>query len=875
MEDIYLEHKDVPVEDAALTPVEEPASPDEVSRLGLTMSLPETGALRPTVILGVGGFGRRALQELRCRFLDRFGDMARVPLIRLLYVDVDPESVRAAVRGPRETAFGANEVCHLPLQPVGNYRRRMLEQLSDWLPREKLYALPRSLQTQGSRSLGRLAFADNHLRFLARLRREVQAVSHPDALFHSVNETGLALRDSRPRVVVLAAAGGGGSGFLVDLGYALRRLLQTLRYPQADVTAHVFCGAPEDPATPRAEQANVYATLTELNHFTDPAVPFTAQYSADGPRTVDHGPPFTHVYLVKLAHRGPEALRDALAHLGSYLFHELTTPLGLRLDHHRPASTPGATPFRSFGTYGVWFPRGLLLRQAARAACTRLLGEWQQTGAPTAQAEVEAACARAVADPELRFEAVCGRIQDAAAAAFDGNMSGALTSLLATLEEQSLQPVAQDDPGNWAQSALARVQEWVGTSQHGDADSGWRKSRLGRVLISAIQNLSEEWDQRLAEGAYKLMEHPGGRVAAADAALERLVRFCQETAAAEAVHLEKQVLRTRHAWGQLEQAVEQCYNGAGGFSLFGNRSRRLLRVFMDHLTAFSRQRLVEEVVAAGVQFFNFLGSRLANRLRDLAFCRQRLRHGQESLESMQDDGSAALTPGEPARDPDAPASAEAYWEMMRQSKTARLVLPDGEEDLERAARRFVDGLSADQWTGLDQALQDRVLAALGGLHRACLAGGDVDRLLTEPLVAAAAAFLGDHLPVTDVAEVEFSATAAQRADLPARIRNYFDQAAPLVPGKSTADQPALLLVSTSEAGREFGDEARRAVPEIELVRVPGQADLMFCREQGNLTSEELERTFRACRQAYHGTAVVPTTSPHARFDIQDWVPLDP
>ncbi len=34
-------------------------------------------------------------------------------------------------------------------------------------------------------------------------------------------------------------------------------------------------------------------------------------------------------------------------------------------------------PFRSFGTYGVWFPRGLLLHLAARGACQRILEEWQ------------------------------------------------------------------------------------------------------------------------------------------------------------------------------------------------------------------------------------------------------------------------------------------------------------------------------------------------------------------------------------------------------------------------------------------------------------------------------------------------------------------
>src|SRR5262249_2025968 len=43
-------------------------SGEAVSNLGVTVAAPATGALRPTVFLGVGGFGRRALMELRCRF---------------------------------------------------------------------------------------------------------------------------------------------------------------------------------------------------------------------------------------------------------------------------------------------------------------------------------------------------------------------------------------------------------------------------------------------------------------------------------------------------------------------------------------------------------------------------------------------------------------------------------------------------------------------------------------------------------------------------------------------------------------------------------------------------------------------------------------
>ena len=880
LEDINLEesngHSEVP---SSGEEGEEDVDALERTPMGITMQQPQTGALRPTIVLGLGAFGRRALMELRCRFLDRFGDLAKIPMVRFLYADSDPEAVRNAVRGAPEVALSGNEVCHLPLQPVRNYRKRMLEQLTEWLPQEKLFALPRSLQTQGSRALGRLAFSDNHLRFMARLRRDVQQATHQDALYQSVSQTGLALRDSRPRVYVIAAASGGSSGSLADLGYGVRRLLHQLRHPEGEVTAFLYCGAPQDPATPRTEQANVYATLTELNHFTDPSVPFRAEYGADGVSIKENGPPFHQVYLLQLANRSPEALRDTLAHLGSYLFHELTTPLGLRLDRLRqPASALNGTPFRSLGTYAVWFPRGLLLRRAARLVCARLLAAWQEAGFLKAQPELDAACAAALADPSLQPVQLCTRIQEEAAAAFDGNLAGALTNLLSTLEEHSQQAVAEEDPGNWARQALVRVQDLVGAAPALDNDNGWRSSRLTRALNSVIQQMAAEWDGRLADVAFKLMENPGERIAVAEDGIKRFLAFCEKAAAAQTTQVEHQVRQTQQAWEQLTQAVENCVTGKGGFTLFGSRSRRLLRVFMERLAAFCRQRLSEEVVAAGLHFFHALEGQLSDRLKELVFCRQRLRHLQEHLEAPPADEydlaeTAVASDSTALHSP--PPSAESFWETIRESQTARVVLPAGETDLNASADQFVQTLTPEQLGQIDRALQERVMAELGGLHRACHVTSDLPRYLAGPLVAVAAECLSDLLPVTDVAQVEFSAAAAGAGDPLTQIQTYYERAVPLVCGRDAANQKAFLLAPASEAGKEFAEEAREAVPTLELVRVPGQADLMFCREQGYLDPEDLQRVFGSCRQAYQERAVTPATSPHARFDMTDWMPLEP
>lgn len=926
LEDIQLEG--LPSSDDEWKALPEPsAEPEEpISELGMTVHQPETGALRPTLLIGVGSFGRRALLELRCRLLDRFGDLTKVPMIRFLYLDIDPDEIKAAPRGAADVTFATHEVHHLPLQPVAHYRRRQLDQLNDWLPREKLYGMPRNLKTQGCRALGRLAFCDNYLRLLARLRRDLQQVCHPDAIFQTVSQTGLAVRDNVPRVCVLAAAGGGTSGMLSDLGYAIRRLLHQLRHNDSALTAYLLCGAPEDPATPRAEQANLYATLTELYHFGDPTVPFTAQYGTDGPRIVDQGQAFDATYLLAMANRTPEARQDAIAHLGSFLFHELTTPLGLRLDQRRLGSSNGPTPFRTFGTYSVWFPRGLVLRLAARQACRRIVEEWQaQPGrdssirqrrtlvtdvGPTDTPEVTAVCARAMADPGLLPEALTSRLEDIAARSLEGSPAEALTRLLGSLEDQAQQHVALDDPGSWAKSAVRRVQEWLGPGLSQTSDprvalfqTEWRKSKLNRALEAGADQMAEQWEARLTQATLELMEAPGRRVAMAEAGLQRIEARVREEAEAYKARLLQSAQRVPQAQAALQSALDGCANSNTGFSFFGNRSRRSLRLFLDHLAAFARSCLAEDLAAAVQLFWNRLQGRLAERLRDMTLCRMRLRNLYESL--LDPDIEYALTgdtdPTDSSMSPSPVDSATSFWEAIRHSAaTTRVVLPEGETDLEVVAGRFLAGLTPEIWVQLDQTLGEEVLAPLGGLAHVCMHGGNITRGLLTPMLERLTSRLGEYLPITDVAQVlmDGGPDPEEAQEATATITDCFTRAAPLLGARALTqsgtaraavlrrhagrnDDPAeeapdgFLLTPGSEAGKQFGERAQAVLPNLQLVRVAGQNALLFCREQGALSLEELHRLLQPCRAAYEESAFSPQSSPHARCDINDWLPLDP
>ena len=149
---------------------------------------------------------------------------------------------------------------------------------------------------------------------------------------------GMTLRDNCPRMYILAAATGGSSGMLVDIGYTLRRRLAKMQFPKAPINAFIYCGAPHDPASPKAELANLAATLTELNHFHDPAITFQRPIRrSGGPKIVAQEPPYTSIYLMERENRGPDAPEQCAAHLAGYLVQDLTTALGSELDQVREA----------------------------------------------------------------------------------------------------------------------------------------------------------------------------------------------------------------------------------------------------------------------------------------------------------------------------------------------------------------------------------------------------------------------------------------------------------------------------------------------------------------------------------------------------------
>ncbi len=833
-----------------------------------TVSKLEIGVLKPSILIGVGSFGRRALHQIRSRLLDRVGDLQQVPSFRFLYIDSDSDSLDKIESMTSEAAIEPEQVLLLPLQPATAYRRKQIDQILEWLPREKLYSIPRSMTTEGSRALGRLAFSDNYLKVTTRLKSEFQIAIHPEAMKQSADQTGLAIRDKRPSVYVFASATGGSGGMLLDLGHAIHRVLEKFGIAEAPVTSFLYCGCPDDATAPNLEQANVYATLTELNHYADRDVTFSARYgSAEGPRVEASGLPFSASYVLPIAQRTPESFRDCLSHLSSYIAHELTTPLGQGLeDYRRRSPAMNRTPFRGFGTFGVWFPRGLLLRSAARQLCLRLLKSWASSP-PETPIVAENLVRTVYNDSRLTPEAVQQFIAAESAHGSDGPPLEALGKWLKTVSEQADTAARRGEGANWATAVWDQAKDAVGLEPTTDADSPYRRGRFSRAIDPGLHTAITAWENELGVLLQPLDNLPGPRLAAIDAALEQLASGFDAAARLLEEQLPSLAASRQEAKLAMQSSLDVCQAGSGSFTFFGSRSGRTLRGLAERVKRFVDVRCSEDLAVAAMVFYRRMSERMQSRMQDTALVREQLAKLIGVMESSTAKPRRSPT-GHPSDTGD-----DAVHSTLQVSNTVRVVLPNNDDHLDVSATGMLNHLHPDDYSRLQDVVQRLVLDPRGGLDSICNTTADLRRGLAMPIIEQMTAFLTNLLPTQDVAQIEMASPEAQAGELGKRIETYLKRAVPQIGGPPD-DERTFVLVPATAAGLQYAREVKGHVPKVVTVTLQGTgADLMFCREQGCLRYADLMRFIEPCTEAYEQQSEKLQDSPHSRHDVSEWMPL--
>lgn len=389
-----------------------------------------SGAIVPTLFIGLGGTGKEVLLRLRRKFYERFGTPG-FPCIRYLWLDTDTRNVMA--RGEKideiykAVAFdGSREQIPLLEGKVGSDLMGYLmdkegnPHIHSWLYTEEVrkFGLEIGDGAGGVRQVGRLTF----FRHFSTISGHIAGLLGKDELRQgkSITETQRLLpgakfsEDIQAQVfLVFSVAGGTGCGIFLDVVYFLRQL-QIQKDPSAPdrIIGAVFLPniyysrADQDEVSVRS-YGNAYAALKELEYL-------TLRRRGDADLTIDYpqewikgksgkvqGPPFTAMYITEGINEASvgfdrkelfqmvaeslfldfipgafsEAKRSDYSNVASYLSgeHYYDFPVkGIALSQNF------ARRYASFGMAKLEVPEDLLRRACAAQLAADILKNWNR-----------------------------------------------------------------------------------------------------------------------------------------------------------------------------------------------------------------------------------------------------------------------------------------------------------------------------------------------------------------------------------------------------------------------------------------------------------------------------------------------------------------
>lgn len=229
--------------------------------------------LRPTLIVTVGATANRVAQKIKKQINSLHGSMDNVPSTRILSIDSDRQNLDELRMQHGKSSLSGEEVIETLLRKPEVYRERSKSHLS-WLSRRWIYNVPRTLQTEGLRPLGRLAFADHFETICDRIQTALKQITAPENLAKSADTLDMDPGELAPRVyIVTSISGGAGSGMALDLGYTLKLLMHENGMPAESVSAILLHSNYQRTRDPGLSAANAFAFFTEMRHFVENGYP--------------------------------------------------------------------------------------------------------------------------------------------------------------------------------------------------------------------------------------------------------------------------------------------------------------------------------------------------------------------------------------------------------------------------------------------------------------------------------------------------------------------------------------------------------------------------------------------------------------------------
>lgn len=490
--------------------------------------------LAPVLLVGIGGAAGRVLTQLRRSIHNQFAG-TQLPAVQFLLLDTDSQALSNAVQGDT-VALRPDEVLNLPLRRPQHYRDNS-QQLLHWLSRRWLYNIPRSLRTEGLRPLGRLALADHIRQVGQRIRRAMSQAIDPASIAASSATTGQEFREGLLRVMVVASISGGtGGGMSLDIGYAIRTILQKLGVRESRIVGIMMHSTERDARHSELARVNAYSWLSEFNHFEQPKNAYPGDTSCGLPAHPPGVTAFDQTYLLHLGENldGAE-FEQATQAVADYLHLDTLSAAGAYFDACRDtpldASTASdetsATNLRSFGLSKRTAASNEFCDNFAASIAQHVLGSWV-AGGHMRRPEHVVAMPGATGDSDwiqvmrrlqLDTTGIVANVRALVELQLGGHPTNFLSGWFKDLGTAADDHVAQ----------LRAIDQMFGSRYEG-ALAG-ELSMLGKPASAIVQPLAEKLRDELRRWITRRIDNPLHRVEGACAAIQRISQqLCESLA---------------------------------------------------------------------------------------------------------------------------------------------------------------------------------------------------------------------------------------------------------------------------------------------------------------------------------------------------------
>jgi hypothetical protein len=800
------------------------------------------GVLFPALIVAIGNSGRQVAEQLKTIICDTHTSAERIPNVRLLCIDTDPEALAPQPAPDRPAALVPREVVTARLNRSTHYMQRdSLPPVEQWMPPGLLYKLPRNPgPANGVRAFARLALFDHYRTIAQRVRQEIETFLTDDPLMQTDKLTKLGLRTNRPRVYIVAnLAGGTGSGMFLDIAFLVRHELRQVGYMRPELVGLFFVPPTDAASTRSASMANTYAALAELHHFQARTSRYQTIFDKSESPITDSEPPFARTGIVQLPNaKDAGAARGVFAMTARSLYHELLTPTGRVVDEGRdvyrnafPATVPTC---QTFSLFRLSWPRPEVLAAATRRFAQRQLQRWTGKEAGHLREHISGWLSQQWNERKLSYDAIVAELNGSARDALREEPDRVFDAFIDPLQTRT--PSGGRLDATSACSVLDQLLKVVGKP---DCENDENAGSLYHTLNTKFEELAKETEAHVSVMAATFLEVPQYRLPGAEEAVRQISdRLKQQVEAIEPVRndLAKDV---RNTYAKLFHAI----GGLSGSGLGAMATRKANSAdVIDLMRSYPRKRLRLHVLDMALSVFRKLLGNAPEFLREINFCRSTLNEMLASFATAEAAVSETAGPG-------------------------KLILPDGCTNLDEAADQFLAGLPPEDLLSFEQSLQKDITRKFRGLGNVCLKPLEKGPLFRELMMKRARDFLDAKLDHSDPATVFFRARTAN-GTAESLLREAYDEATPdLTPNVYPKPYEMIVLAAPGgEDGNQLKELTKSVLPGVEFVGAPLPNDICFYREYPQLKITDLPQLGDSAREAYQ-QMLATTTPPHTRVDV--------